>query len=77
MPYSQMGLYPDFKQLLNQSSGDNIGPEAFMTARTAKEMRSKSALDQLQDAPKQRMEIYRGFAGQDNKQPKLPAQVFS
>lgn len=44
---------------------------------TAREKRSKSTLDQLHDAPKQRAEIYRGFAGQDNKQPKLPAQVFS
>lgn len=42
MPYSQLGLYPEYTQSLNQSSGDNIGYEAYMSAR---EKRSKSALD--------------------------------
>lgn len=33
-------------------------------------------MDQMDDVPAKRREMYRGFAGQDNKQPKLPAQVF-
>ena len=42
MPQTQMGFHPHYKHMLNQSSDENLGFEAIVTAH---QMRSKSAME--------------------------------